>query len=199
MEKVIINCTVCNIDISIGKYETKRHKGLCRKCSNKKRGDCVSASTPESHKHIKKTLRNMIARCSGKYDIYKTYDKINVCDEWKNNPELFIEWSLDNGYKRELSIDRKDSTKDYTPDNCRWYSLVDNALDGALSLKGRSHNTSGYTGVWLRSDTGKFSSELKVNGKKISLGSFDNAKDGAIIRDNFIKNNNLRNKLNFPE
>ena len=52
---------------------------------------------------------------------------IRVCQEWLDNPELFEEWSLENGYEDNLTIDRIDSTKDYCPDNCRWVTLEDNA------------------------------------------------------------------------
>lgn len=44
---------------------------------------------------------------------------ITVCNEW-NNPEKFIEWSLNNGYRDGLSIDRINNDKGYYPENCRW-------------------------------------------------------------------------------
>ena len=72
----------------------------------------------------------MKTRC---YDVndknYMTYGGkgIRICQEWLDNPELFEEWSLENGYEDNLTIDRIDSTKDYCPDNCRWVTLEDNA------------------------------------------------------------------------
>ncbi len=47
---------------------------------------------------------------------------IHICDEWLENPFAFFQWSLDNGYKKGLSIDRIDSSKDYSPENCRFLS-----------------------------------------------------------------------------
>lgn len=47
---------------------------------------------------------------------------IKICDEWlnKNGLQNFIEWSLNNGYEEHLTIDRINSSADYSPQNCRW-------------------------------------------------------------------------------
>ena len=42
---------------------------------------------------------------------------IKVCDEWHDR-ENFRQWARDNGYIKGLRLCRKDSSKDYTPDNC---------------------------------------------------------------------------------
>lgn len=49
-------------------------------------------------------------------ELYKDWEKF----------ENFCKWAKENGYAENLTIDRKDNEKGYSPDNCRWVTAKAN-------------------------------------------------------------------------
>lgn len=47
---------------------------------------------------------------------------IQVCNEWLDYLP-FKKWSIDNGYKKGLSIDQINCDGNYCPENCRWVTM----------------------------------------------------------------------------
>ena len=79
---------------------------------------------------LRRVFQKMRDRCYNKNSKdYRWYgDKgIKVYEEWLNDPKQFEIWAFQNGYSDSLTIDRIDSNLDYSPENCRWISLNDNA------------------------------------------------------------------------
>lgn len=82
------------------------------------------------NRRLRNTFHNIKGRCYNPNNKdYKWYGGkgIGICKEWLDDPSLFEEWAESNGYSDELTIDRIDPEADYSPENCRWISLEDNA------------------------------------------------------------------------
>lgn len=58
---------------------------------------------------------------------------ITVCDEWRNDYLAFYNWSIEHGASEELTLDRIDNDKGYSPNNCRWATLEQQANNKSTS------------------------------------------------------------------
>lgn len=70
--------------------------------------------------------RAMKQRCYNKNSKnYKNYGGrgIIVCNQWLKDFKSFYDWSMQNGYSDNLSIDRINVNGNYEPNNCRWITL----------------------------------------------------------------------------
>ena len=86
------------------------------------------------------TWRGILKRTGCKKGAKKR-DKINyidrgidICDKW-HDFENFRNWSLNNGYKENLEIDRIDNNKGYSPENCRWVTHNKNMRNTRKTIK----------------------------------------------------------------
>lgn len=95
--------------------------------------------------------KRLIAQEYNRQDSKYYADKgIDVCEEWRDYTK-FREWSLSNGYKEGLSLDRKDNSLGYSPDNCRWIELKEQNSNKTnnriLTYRGISHTITEWTRI----------------------------------------------------
>ena len=78
----------------------------------------------------------MKSRCYNTNDTsYKWYGGkgIKICDQWLGKCGFinFYTWAIDHGYTDDLTIDRINPDSDYTPENCRWISKIQNSINAS--------------------------------------------------------------------
>ena len=136
---------------------------------------------------------NMKTRCYNPQPNHHHYKEkgIIICKEWVNDVQAFFDWSMDNGYADNLSIDRIDTDGSYSPTNCRWTTKTQQARNRCLS-HGRK-----YKGTKLDKRTNKYEARIVVNKKHIYLGTHINEVDAAKAYNEYVIDNNTGHSLNL--
>lgn len=101
---------------------------------------------------------------------------ITISERW-NNFENFL---ADMGEKLspKHSIERIDVNGNYEPNNCKWATAEEQSINKRLY----ENNTSGHKGVSKRKKTGKWKSYIRVKGKLITLGEYEDIQDAINAR-----------------
>lgn len=126
-----IRCKECGREFIRGSNLVKAPSKITYNCFHKRfNGQDVNYDNRWKNQRIKAIYYKIITRCYNEDNKdYRFYGAkgISVYQDWLDNPIHFEEWALANGYEDNLTIDRKNETKDYSPDNCRWITMEENA------------------------------------------------------------------------
>lgn len=124
-------CDCGNITYANANQLIKGTKKTCG-CLYKTEADKIKRTT---RKRLGLIYHGIVQRCyNPKSDAYHNYGGrgITICKEWYDpkwksirgvsSPgcKKFIEWALKSGYNPMLTLDRVNTNKPYSPDNCRW-------------------------------------------------------------------------------
>lgn len=136
--RVLYKCKCdCGNECIIGGNDLKR--GTTRSCGCLQKELLVARCKTHgmSNTRVYNIWKHMIGRCYNKNHIaYCKYGAkgITVCSEWHEFGP-FVKWAKEHGYANNLTIDRIDNTKNYSPDNCRWVTLKEQARNKARTIK----------------------------------------------------------------
>ena len=155
----LCQCECGNVVVVRAHHLKDGHTSSCG-CFQKEQ---ATARVAKAHKHKMTGTRlyniwaNMKQRClNPKDNRFNDYGGrgIMVCDEWLI-ADNFISWALKNGYNDNLTIERIDNNKGYSPDNCRWATNDEQAHNKRnnhlLTFQGKTQNVT------------QWANELKIN------------------------------------
>lgn len=97
-------------------------------CLHRENVSVMMSKHKQSKTRLYRVWAGIKTRCynkkSSNYQYYGAKG-ITMCETWKDSFEAFRDWAVSNGYDsnataQECTIDRKDNTKGYSPENCEW-------------------------------------------------------------------------------
>lgn len=117
---------------------------------------CLSSKNKKVHgmsnTRVYRIWENMKQRCLNKnFKKYRDYGGrgISICDEWLTFIN-FNNWAINNGYEDGLTIDRKENLGNYTPENCRWITNLEQQSNTRKTVRLTYNGETHHVSEWAR-------------------------------------------------
>jgi hypothetical protein len=199
---VLCRCTKCNEFEGYIQWQHMKHgrSTKCRPCEEKDWQEMV-VTHGMSKTRIYRIWHGLWRRCTNPtatdYERYGAQG-IEVSEEDFGKFEDFYKWSMDNGYRDDLDIDRIIAELGYRKNNCRWITPQQNIWN----TRPRKNKSCEYKGVLKSSKTksDRWEAHIRNNGKTEYLGRFKDPESAAMAYDKRALE--IRGEyawLNFPE
>lgn len=153
--KVFVDCYCsCGEDSTVKRWDHVK-SGMTTSCGcfAKEMAAERSRTHGDSGTRLFSTWVHMRQRCNNQTDrAYASYGGrgIRVCREWDDSYDAFREWAMSHGYAVNLTIERVDNDGDYTPENCRWISHLEQTQNRRTSVKVTAFGETKCIGAWAR-------------------------------------------------
>lgn len=126
--------------------------GHTQSCGCYSRDRAVESNTTHGMKgtRIYNIWCDMRKRCNNKnHWAYYRYGErgIKVCEEWQDF-QNFYDWSMSHGYRDDLTIERINNDRDYSPENCKWATRKEQSNNTSrthyVTVNGETRNILGW-------------------------------------------------------
>lgn len=134
----IFECPSCGVDFKCLLLSV-RH-GRCKSCGCTRFSGAAERATKHGlSKHPLYNIWNNIKHRTSnkKYSLYEHYGAkgVSMYKEWFDDFVAFYNWCILNGWKKDLEIDRKNTLGNYSPDNCRFITKMENMQNKLSSCR----------------------------------------------------------------
>ena len=144
-----------------------------------------------SRTRIYRIWADMKQRCDNPHNaFYHRYGGrgISYVPEWIDFYE-FYKWAASSGYREDLTIDRIDNNKGYSPDNCKWSTQKEQALN--KKHLPNKHGRKGIRALYHNGQIYRYKAVYWRDGKEHYIGSAKTVEEAYEIRKKYLKENGI--------